>query len=155
MRQQKQILRVNTYRRSSCRRLCGKGKDKQIDYYGLTVSDLFYICGENEANKNFIINDKRILCSIKLLIYGASINTFIKIYRCKTSSYSIASLLGKNKIIFGYLLPGDYIISIIDGDKTNYFCVRVSPSSNIVIKYNLCNNKYCWWLDSFKYSFNK
>ncbi|WP_130870348.1 hypothetical protein [Intestinimonas massiliensis (ex Afouda et al. 2020)] len=65
------------------------------------------------------------------------------------------SLLCSRRTCFGFLAPGEYVLTLRGAGRCLELLVRLPPGANVEVGADLARRCWCWRRDRFRYSFNQ
>ena len=95
----------------------------------------------------------QILCSLWLLTKEVCPTHWALLTRCPTGE-SCCRPLWNRQTLFGFLPPGDYLLTLGHGESCTKFLLALSPGKNLILQYDRATNRCRWWQDGFSYPFN-
>lgn len=110
---------------------------------------------EEEAERCLTFGQRYHLCGIEVRFCDFQPYDCVTLRRWGCCGYTIRTLFCIGETIFGYLLPGTYILTLERiGHKANFF-VRLSPGTNVKLSYRISNQCWHWCRDSNVYFYNR
>ena len=76
------------------------------------------------------------------------------LYGCEGCSCCTKELLCSGEVLFGFLAPGGYVLTLQRGSVRADLLVRLPPGGNVAICFAFEHNKLSWHNDTFHYFYN-
>jgi hypothetical protein len=83
-------------------------------------------------------------CGIRLCAVRAGMGDWLTLRRRGSSSCSVRTVPGAGEVLFGYLTPGEYLLSLGGHGRIVRLLVCLPPEGRVAVRHDFCSGA-SWW----------